>query len=252
MVLGPLHLPLVLLLPLQEVAAWRHAGRHEEGGRGSSALQSSTTLIQSMWGASETTEMEVISSSGVEKVLCTQRLPYFRNRLCLQLKSHSAALEGAISAIRGSSGPRNGTSMHRDKAVLTRALKNPLLALPDLTIDLAWMGCSTCVPEMRVCSADQICRKDPKDSLSYPWIRIFPLSLESLVAGTCYGVADLLVSSTAAAAFAPLLGFLAPYLAGLMGTLTARVFDDLLMGRYCIYLSTHLAQEVLGDQILAQ
>lgn len=233
----------LLVLPLLEVASWRHAER------ATSALQSSAGLIQAMFG---TSEMEVLSSSSMEKVLCTRRLPYFRNRLCLQLKSHAAVLEGTAAALRGSSSLNNGTSVNLDKAPLLRALKNPLLALPDVTIDLAWMGCSTCVPEMRTCSANQICRTDPKDDLSYPWIRIFPLSLGSLVAGPCYGIADLLVSAPAAAAFAPLLGALAPYLAGLLGTLTGRIFDELLLGRYCIYLSTHLEKEVLGGQVLSQ
>lgn len=212
-------------------------------------MQSSTGLIQTMFG---TSEMEVLSSSSMEKVLCTRRLPYFRNRLCLQLKSHAAVLETTAAALRGSSSLNNDSSVSLDKAPLLRALKNPLLALPDVTVDLAWMGCSTCVPEMRTCSADQVCRTDPKDDLSYPWIRIFPLSLGSLVAGPCYGIADLLVSAPAAAAFAPLLGALAPYLAGLLGTLTGRIFDELLLGRYCIYLSTHLEKEVLGGQVLSQ
>ena len=28
--------------------------------------------------------------------------------------------------------------------------------------------------------------------------------------------------------------------------------DELLLGRYCIYLSTHLEKEVLGGQVLSQ
>jgi len=38
----------------------------------------------------------------------------------------------------------------------------------------------------------------------------------------------------------------------LLGTLTGRIFDELLLGRYCIYLSTHLEKEVLGGQVLSQ
>eukprot|EP00439_Symbiodinium_sp_Y106_P055237 s1200_g7.t1 len=254
-------------LPFLEVASWRHAERS------TSALQSSTGLIQtmpvrqSMTSAhkqlllkSGTSEMEVLSSSSMEKVLCTRRLPYFRNRLCLQLKSHAAVLETTAAALRGSSSLNNDSSVSLDKAPLLRALKNPLLALPDVTVDLAWMGCSTTdkwvdagilpsgILHGVVSLASLRQGTDPKDDLSYPWIRIFPLSLGSLVAGPCYGIADLLVSAPAAAAFAPLLGALAPYLAGLLGTLTGRIFDELLLGRYCIYLSTHLEKEVLGGQ----
>ena len=100
------------------------------------------------------------------------------------------------------------------------------------------MGCATCTAEMRACSAGQSCRGDPKSRLHFPWVRIMPLSLKSLVAGQCVSLSNLLVTPTLSGIFLPprshlgmsalvsrWLGALGPYLGGLLGFATSQLLD---------------------------
>ena len=48
------------------------------------------------------------------------------------------------------------------------------------------------------------------------------------------------------------LGALAPYLGGVVGFATSRLSDELLLGRYCLYLTTHVAGELVGGKKLLQ
>lgn len=136
------------------------------------------------------------------------------------------------------------------------ALQNPIRTLPDLTMDFAWMGCSRCTPAMRVCSPGQPCRKDPDSPLNFPWIRVLALSLKSLVAGHCTSLTQLLVVPAVSMVLMSLLeeyvGALAPYLGSVVGYTYSRLLDELLLGRYCIYLTTHVAGEVIAGQTLTQ
>lgn len=182
-------------------------------------------------------EMEELSNTGLSKVLCTRRLPYFRNRLCVEVKTHTQDLVDFFTQSNSSDG----------ESSLPNGLK-----VPDLTLDLAWMGCSTCTPELRVCSPGQPCRQDPKSSLRFPWIRIMPISLKSLIAGQCLSLSAMLVAPTVSAALLPFLGALAPYLGGVMGWASSRILDELLLGRYCLYLTTHVAGEVIAGTTLTQ
>ncbi|CAJ1360758.1 unnamed protein product [Effrenium voratum] len=186
--------------------------------------------------------MTELTSSEFSRTFCTNKLPYFRNRLCMEVRSHTKAVENLAAALVGSK------DVEEADAVLG-------MPIPDLTLDLAWMGCSTCVPEMRACSpseANQLCREDPSTGLRFPWVRILPLSLQALLIGQCFSLGELLVTPGATAAFAPFLGALAPYLGGILGSVSALVMDKLLLGRYCLYLTTHLAGETAGMLNLTQ
>eukprot|EP00435_Cladocopium_sp_Y103_P062752 s81_g24.t1 len=225
----------LLLLTLQLVVcvAWR-SGKVE---RRSSHETSISSFLDNSEGMLEET-----SSAGMSKVLCSSRLPYFRNRLCMEVKTHTDDLVNFITA--------------ENSSEAMDALQNPIRALPDLTLDFAWMGCSRCTPAMRVCSPGQPCRKDPDSPLNFPWIRVLALSLKSLVAGQCISLTQLLVVPAVSIVLMPLLeeyvGALAPYLGGVVGYTYSRLLDELLLGRYCIYLTTHVAGEVIAGKTLTQ
>ena len=232
---------LILFLRLWLVIAWRSSkSRNDAPGRpeaeAAAEAVDAASLVESFTG-------EEVFTEGVSKVLCTRRLPYFRNRLCMEVKTHTDDLINFIS----------GTDDDAEDGL--GASSNPI-ALPDVTLDLAWMGCSTCTPAMRVCSAGQTCRKDPKSSLSFPWSRVMALSIKSLVAGHCISLSQLLVIPAVSSAFLPFLeqytGALAPYLGSVIGYASARLMDELLLGRYCIYLTTHVAGEVISGKTLTQ
>lgn len=225
---------LLLTLHLEACLAWR--GKVEP-------RPSHEVAISSFFDTSEGQgELEETSSTGLSKVVCTGRLPVFGNRLCLEVKTHTDDLVNFITAENSSDA--------------MDAMANPIRTLPDLTMDFAWMGCSTSPPAMRVCSPGQTCRKDPDGPLSFPWRRVVILSLKSLVAGKCFSLTQLLMTPAVSILLMPLLkeyaGAMAPYLGGMLGYTYSRLLDELLLGRYCIYLTTHVAGEVISGKTLTQ
>ena len=62
--------------------------------------------------------------------------------------------------------PTNNSEMRQNHAIpetfrsnrYIKSLQEWSAAPEDVTLELAWMGCTTCVPEMRACSPGQFCR----------------------------------------------------------------------------------------------
>jgi len=224
-------------------------------------------ILQQLSAAEMLRSMAVIGSSDIEdlstqgeKKACTGRIPMVGRRLCLTIAAqfnYDAIARKASDAIFGNRTQDSTTFIHQQETSTIdsmNALGAATQMLPDLLVELAWMGCPKC-EGFKACFTDNPATcQEGSDGIRYMWSSLMVLSLKSLVGGSCWTLTDLvLVPALAATGPMAAAGYLATYMqaAGKMlpwvlskaGAFAGKKILADTLGKYCLYLANHKKTE---------